>query len=47
VLGRIATGYLADFVVLSDDVFAMGDAMDIVRTRVVTTVAGGRLVHDG
>jgi hypothetical protein len=47
VLGRIATGCLADFVVLSDDLFAMSDAMDIVRTRVVTTVAGGRLVHDG
>jgi len=45
-LGRIAPGYLADFVVLSDDLFDMRDPMEIAKAGVVMTVAGGRAVYD-
>jgi hypothetical protein len=44
-LGRIAAGALADFVVLSQDIFALEDAMDILDTRVDLTVVGGAIVH--
>lgn len=39
-LGRIAPGYLADFVVLSDDLFSI-DPERIVATQVLRTVVGG------
>ena len=40
-LGRIAPGYLADFVVLSDDIFRT-DPARIPELRVLRTVVGGR-----
>lgn len=39
-LGRIAPGYLADFVVLSDDIFTI-DPRRIAETKVLRTVVGG------
>lgn len=45
-LGRIVPGALADFVVLSQDIFALEDAMDILDTQVELTVVGGATVHD-
>ena len=42
--GTIAVGKLADFVILSDDVFAINPA-EISRTRVLTTVMDGRVVY--
>lgn len=44
--GSIAAGQRGDFVVLSDDLFALPDPMDILRAHVVTTVVGGEVVHD-
>jgi predicted amidohydrolase YtcJ len=44
-LGRIAAGAHADFVVLSQDVFAMDDAMRIVDARVDMTAVGGEVVY--
>lgn len=44
-LGRIVPGAFADFVVLSQDIFALEDAMDILDTRVELTVVGGAIVH--
>ncbi len=41
--GRLAAGYLADFVVLSEDVFAI-DAVRIRDVKVERTVVGGRQV---
>jgi predicted amidohydrolase YtcJ len=43
--GRIAPGYAADFVVLSQDVFGLADPMRLLDTRVDATVAGGRVVY--
>jgi predicted amidohydrolase YtcJ len=43
-LGRIAPGYLADLVVLGEDIFAC-DPMDIGATEVLGTMVGGRWVH--
>lgn len=43
--GRLAAGYVADFVVLSDDLFAI-DPVKIRDVTVVKTVAGGREVFD-
>jgi len=40
--GRIAVGQLADFAVLSEDVFARADWLE--RTRVVSTWVGGERV---
>ena len=42
--GTIAQGKLADFVVLSKDIFVVPPA-DLLRTRVMLTVVGGREVH--
>ncbi len=43
-LGRIAPGYHADFVVLSENVFELADPMDILSTRVDVTAVGGNIV---
>jgi predicted amidohydrolase YtcJ len=40
-LGRIAPGQLADFVILSQDIFTV-DPRRIVETRVLSTVVGGK-----
>ena len=45
-IGRIAPGYLGDFVVLSDDLFAMDDPMKIIETNVDMTVVGGEVVYE-
>jgi predicted amidohydrolase YtcJ len=42
--GTIARGKLADLVVLSDDIFNI-PAERIKDVRVLTTVAGGKIVH--
>jgi predicted amidohydrolase YtcJ len=42
--GTLAPGRLADFIVLSDDIF-MVDPERIPDARVVMTVTGGRVVH--
>lgn len=44
-LGRIAPGYEADFVVLSEDLFQLRDPMRVLGARVELTVIGGELVH--
>ena len=44
-LGRIAAGYLADFTVLSQNLFDFGDPMRIVETRADVTVVGGEVVY--
>jgi len=43
-VGKIAAGYLADFVVLSEDLFAMDDPMRILEARADVTVVGGEAV---
>jgi predicted amidohydrolase YtcJ len=43
--GRIAAGMFADFAVLSHDLFALADPMEILRARVDLTVVGGRVVY--
>ena len=43
--GMLRAGYLADLVVLSRDLFAI-PARDILETRPVLTMAGGRVVFD-
>ena len=43
-VGKIAAGYRADFVVLSNDLFVI-DPMEIPATRVETTVVGGEVVY--
>ena len=43
--GMLRTGYLADLVVLSRDLFAI-PPRDILETRPVLTMAGGRVVFD-
>ena len=43
-LGRLAEGYLADFVVLEDDPFS-GAPEALLRAEVAATVVGGTLVH--
>jgi len=43
--GTLATGRLADFVVLSRDILAI-DPREIVQTRVDATVVGGRIVYE-
>jgi hypothetical protein len=45
-LGRIAPGYAADFVVLSHDLFALDDPTRILEARVEMTVVGGNTVFD-
>jgi predicted amidohydrolase YtcJ len=44
-LGRIAAGACADFIVLSRDIFALEDEMDIPDTQVELTVVGGATVY--
>ena len=43
--GTIARGQLADMVILSDDIFATANAANIPAVRVLTTIVGGRVVH--
>jgi len=43
--GRLAPGMLADFVILSQDIFSI-DPGEVASTRVVLTVVGGRVVYD-
>lgn len=43
--GRIAPGYLADFVVLSENLFELRDPMDIIETHVDATVVGGDIEY--
>jgi predicted amidohydrolase YtcJ len=45
-LGSLAPGKLGDVVVLSRDVFAMVDPMDIVTAQVDLTVLGGQVVYE-
>ena len=45
VKGRIAPGYLADIIVLSQDLFSI-DPLDTHKTKVVLTVFDGRIVFD-
>jgi predicted amidohydrolase YtcJ len=42
--GTLEVGKLADFAVLSHDIMKVGDA-DLLKTRVLMTVAGGEVVH--
>ena len=44
--GRLAPGYVADFVVLDRDLTAI-PAGEILKTRVLRTVVGGRTVYEG
>jgi len=42
--GSITPGKLADFVIMSDDIFALG--ADAIRSvKVETTVVGGKIVY--
>jgi predicted amidohydrolase YtcJ len=43
--GTIARGQLADMVILSEDIFATANAARIPAVRVLTTIVGGRVVH--
>jgi len=43
-MGRLAEGYVADFVVLEDDPFS-GAPDALLRAGVAATVVGGTLVH--
>ena len=42
--GSLAAGKLADLVVLSNDLFK-GPPEDILKTKAMLTVVGGRIVH--
>ena len=44
-LGKIAKGFMGDFVVLSQDLFALDDPMRILETAAVATVVGGEIVY--
>jgi hypothetical protein len=44
--GSISAGQNADFVVLSEDLFALDDPMRIMDARIVTTVVGGEIVYE-
>ncbi|MCH8007971.1 MAG: amidohydrolase [Chloroflexi bacterium] len=44
-LGKIAKGFMGDFVVLSHDLFALDDPMRILETAAVATVVGGEIVY--
>lgn len=46
VKGSISTGKLADFVILSDDIFTI-NPNDINKTKVLTTIVGGKIVYEG
>jgi predicted amidohydrolase YtcJ len=43
--GRLKPGYLADFIVLSKPIFEI-PPRELLETRVVTTVVGGRVVYE-
>jgi predicted amidohydrolase YtcJ len=43
-LGSISIGKHADFVILSDDIMTI-PPMDILKTRVLSTYVGGKLVY--
>ena len=45
--GFIEPGKLADFVVLSRDILAPTERDRIADTRVVMTIVGGKVVHEG
>jgi predicted amidohydrolase YtcJ len=45
-LGTIEPGKLADLVVLSRDILAEAEREHIVRTEVLMTIVGGRVVHE-
>jgi hypothetical protein len=44
-LGKIAKGYMGDFVVLSQDPFVLTDPMRILETVPIATVVGGEIVY--
>ena len=44
-LGKIAKGYLADIIVLSQDLFTMPPS-EIHNTRVQMTIANGKVVYE-
>lgn len=44
--GSLSAGKLADFVVLSRDIFAPAERDKIAETKVVLTVVGGKVVHE-
>jgi predicted amidohydrolase YtcJ len=44
-LGRIVAGAHADFIILSQDLFALDEAMDILETRVDVTAVAGEVVY--
>ncbi len=45
-LGRLKSGYLADFVMLSDDILASSfDSKELLRTKVVMTVFNGHRIY--
>ena len=43
--GTLETGKLADFTVLSKDIFTI-EPLDLLTTRVLMTVIGGNITHD-
>ena len=45
-LGSLAAGKLGDVVVLSQDLFALADPMDILTAKVDFTVLGGQVVYE-
>jgi predicted amidohydrolase YtcJ len=46
VKGSLAVGKLADFIILSDDIFTI-NPNEIGKTRVLTTVVDGKVVYEG
>ena len=44
VKGKLCPGYLADFIVLSQDIFSVPEN-EIVNTKVEQTYLGGKLVY--
>ena len=44
--GSIETGKLADLILVSQDIFKI-DPHEIAKTKVLLTVVGGKIVHDG
>ncbi|MBA3633516.1 MAG: amidohydrolase family protein, partial [Acidobacteria bacterium] len=45
VKGTLAVGKLADFIILSDDIFTI-NPVEIGKTRVLTTVVDGKVVYE-
>lgn len=46
ILGSISPGKVGDLAVLSRDIFALGDAMDILTAQVDLTILGGQVVYE-